>query len=55
MVFCAGRGDEGIDFGEGVRGDNIDGFELLGEGGGGSVQDVRLGFGGRGKVPRKAG
>lgn len=58
MVFCTGRGDKGIDFGEGVRGDNVDGLELLGEGRGvgGSVQDVRIGvFGGRGKAPCKAG
>src|ERR1700722_5351873 len=55
MVFCAGRGDEGVGFGEGVRGDDVDGLELLGEGGevGGSVRDVRVG--GRGKEPCKAG
>lgn len=55
MVFCAGRGDEGVGFGEGVRGDDVDGLELLGEGRGvgGSVRDVRVG--GRGKAPCKAG
>lgn len=55
MVFCTGRGDEGVDFGEGVRGDDVDGLKLLREGGwvGGSVRDVRVG--GRGKEPCKAG
>ena len=55
MVFGARRGDKGVDFGEWVRGDDIDGLELLGEGCGvsGSVRDVRVG--GRGKEPCKAG
>ena len=57
-MFSAGRGDEGVDLGEGVWGHNVDGLELVREGrvGGGSVRDVRVkGFGGRGKAPRKAG
>ena len=58
MVLFAGRGDEGIDFGEGVWGDDVDSLELLGEECrlGGSVRDVRVGrdLGGR-KVPCKTG
>lgn len=57
MVFYTGRGDEGVDFGEGVGRDNVDGLELLGEwrGAGGPIRDGRVGFGGRGKSPCKAG
>ena len=44
MVFCAGRGDEGVGFGEGVRGDDVDSLELLREGSkvSKSVQDIRV-------------
>ncbi len=58
MVLCAGRCDEGIDFGEGVWGDDINGLEHLGKGCrlGGSVRDVLVGGGfGRREVPCKTG
>jgi hypothetical protein len=32
MVLCAGRGDKGIDFREGVGGDDVNGLELLRKG-----------------------
>ena len=31
VVLRAGRGDEGVDFGEGVRGDDVDAWDLWGE------------------------
>lgn len=58
MMFYAGRGDKGINFGKGVLGDDVNGLEHLGEGRGigGSVRDVHVGdFGERGKTPCKAG
>ena len=57
MVLYAGRGDKGIDFGEGVGRDNVNGLELLRKECSlrGFVRGISVGSGFGGPLPCKAG